>query len=70
MAAQTRLIRLDWENGVNFKMSSKLGEGSYITIVDVDENGHLSSLWNAIQKVCELYIKKELDIIGEEMKAE
>lgn len=70
MASQTRLIRLTWENGVNFTMESKLGDAAYATIIDVDENGHLDRLWDAgIRAVCIKYFETELDVIGAEMKA-
>jgi hypothetical protein len=70
MAAQVRLIRLAWENGVNFKMDSKLDDGDFVTIIDVDENGHLDKLWDSgIATVCTTYFETELGIIGSEMKA-
>jgi hypothetical protein len=70
MAAKTRIIRLSWENDVNFKMDSKLDDGDYITVIDVDENGHLNKLWESgIADVCKKYFETELGIIGQEMKA-
>ena len=70
MAAQTRLIRLAWENGVSFTMDTKLGDASYITIIDIDENGHLNTLWESgVATVCKKYFETELDAIGAEMKA-
>ena len=70
MAAQIRLIRLTWENDVNFKMDTKLDDGEYVTIIEIDENGHLNQLWDAgVATVCKKYFETELDSIGTEMKA-
>ena len=69
MAAQTRLIRLTWENGVNFKMDTKLNDENYITIIEMDENGHISSLWTNAQSICETFFNEKLNTIGTEMKA-
>jgi hypothetical protein len=70
MAAQIRLIRLSWENGVNFKMDSKLDDGNFVTVIEIDENGHLDTLWDSgVATVCTKYFETELNTIGAEMKA-
>ena len=70
MAAKTRLIRFQWENDVNFQMDTKLDDGEWITVIDIDENGHLDTLWDSgIATVCAKYFETELNIIGAEMKA-
>jgi len=69
MATQTRLIRLTWENDNQFKMDTKLDDGDWITIVQMDENGHIASLWPSAQTICETYVKEQLSLIGSEMKA-
>jgi len=70
MAQKVRLIRLAWENGVGFKMDTKLDEGAYTTVIEIEENGHIKDLWESgIEIVCTKYFEKELDSIGSEMKS-
>ncbi len=68
MAEQVRLIRLTWENSVSFKMESKLDEGSYLTIIEMDENGHIAQLWPPAQQLCEKYFERTVTDIGTDMK--
>lgn len=68
--AETEIeLKLTWENGKDFTMTSKENDGAILTVVKVSENGHLADLWNSIQKVGETYIKGVLTRIGTEMKA-
>jgi len=70
MAASIRDIRISWENGVNFTMDTRLDGGSWVTIIDIDENGHLDTLWDSgVSAVCTKYFETELNVIGAEMKA-
>ena len=69
MAATEILMKLAWENGVGFTMTSKEGVAKVLTVVDIDENGFISDLWPHTQAICEDYLKKELNRIGSEMKA-
>ena len=68
MAATEILMKLAWENSVGFTMTSKEGAEDVLTVVDIDENGFISSLWPHVQSICEDYLKKELNRIGSEMK--
>ena len=70
MAEQERLIKLTWENGVKFEMDSKLGADPYKTVVKMDEDGDIASLWGVLQKVCETSFKLTMNGIGDEMKVE
>ena len=70
MAADTRLIRLSWENGVNFKMDTKLNDDSYITVIEMDENGCIGTLWdNGAASVCKKFFDSQIDNIGDVMRA-
>ena len=70
MAASTRDIRISWENGVNFKMDTRLDAGDWVTVIDMDENGHLNKLWDTgVATVCQKYFEAELATIGLQMKA-
>ncbi|KKL90373.1 hypothetical protein LCGC14_1905320 [marine sediment metagenome] len=69
MAGTVRLVRLTWQNGVRFKMDTKLDSGSYITILEMDENGDIGALWPHASQLCEKYFKQQMASIGEAMKA-
>lgn len=69
MAAQVRLIRLTWENGVSFKMDTKLDAESYVTILEMDENGNIAQLWASAQQLCEKYFEATITGVGNDMKA-
>ena len=70
MAVKTRTIRIMWENEESFQMATRLDNGDWITVAEIDENNYFESLWdNGIRKTCEIYFEKELDTIGAEMKA-
>ncbi len=62
-------IKITWQNGVNFKMTAKKDAGEVKSVCNVDENGHISALWEHYQKACEVYFKAELAEIGKEMSA-
>lgn len=62
-------IKINWQNGVSFKMTAKNNGGDIKTICGVDENGHISKLWEFYQKACEVYFHAELAEIGKEMSA-
>lgn len=68
MAADVRLIRLSWENGVQFKMDTKLNDESYVTILEMDENGCLVCVWEHAGKLCKKYFDMQIDEIGRIMK--
>lgn len=68
MAASTLTLQLSWENGMQFKMLAQHDGGTAITIIEMDENGHLASLWPSIQEACQLYFKHEIEEVGSVMK--
>ena len=69
MAATVRWIRLSYENGVNFTMDTKLDDGSWLDVINMDENGHISSLWPGVETVCETFFSEKIEEIGSVMKA-
>jgi len=70
MAAQTRLIRLTWENNVSFKAETKLDDGDWILLLEMDENNHLASVWdNEITGVVTKFLNLKMAEIGNDMKA-
>lgn len=68
MASELEL-KLTWENGVSFGLTSKEDADPVKTIISVEENGHLPALWTHVAAVCQDYFSAKLGIIGEEMKA-
>jgi len=70
MAEKVRLIRLTWENDASFEMETKLDDGDWGTIAQIDENGYFSNLWEmGVVPLCKEYFNQELSTIGSEMKA-
>ena len=70
MASQTRLIRLQWENNVSFKCDTKLDDGEWVLVLEIDENNHLSNVWDSeITSIVTKFLTSKLAEIGNEMKA-
>ena len=70
MAQSTRLIRLQWENGVQFKMDTKLNDGEYITIIEMEENGCIGTLWDTgAGAICKKFFDSQIDDIGDVMRS-
>lgn len=69
MAQKVRTIKISWENDDSFIMETKLDAGNWEKVIEMDENGHLSSLWNNVEALCKQYFEAEMSIIGSEMKA-
>ena len=70
MAAKVRLIRLTWENDVSFEMETRLDDGAWQTVSQMDENGYFEGLWESgVVPLCNEYFKSMLNTIGAEMKA-
>jgi len=59
-------IKLKWENDNFFEMTAKT-DSEATTIVRVEENGCIETLWSHISSICKAYLAKQLDTIGEEM---
>ena len=70
MARQTRLIRLQWENNVSFKCDTKLDDGEWVLVLEIDENNHLSNVWDSeITSIVTKFLTNKLAEIGNDMKA-
>lgn len=63
-------IKLTWENNVEFKMTAKADGGDVVTICEVDENGCMNDIWVYVKSICTKYFDKQMDTIGNAMKAE
>ena len=69
MATTQYLIRVKYENGNVFSVEQKIGDGTYVTIIEVEENGAIGALWSGVQIACENYWKHLITTIGDIMKA-
>ncbi len=67
--ADVRLIKLTWENQDEFKMETQLNDEGWVTILEMDENGNISKLWEHAGKLCNKYFETQIDFIGGVMKA-
>lgn len=70
MAAHVLKLQFDWENDVSVKRISQLDGGDVMTIVDCDENNHITDIWPHMENICKIYFQKKLTEIGDEMKTE
>lgn len=68
MSDKYRII-LEYENGVNFNMTCKFNDEDNITIISMDENGHIASLWDNIEDVCKTFFAEKLSTVGDAMKS-
>lgn len=70
MAAQIREIKISWENDDSFKLETQLDSGGWQTIIEMDENGYFSNLWEeGVAPLCKHYFEDVINDIGAEMKA-
>ena len=67
--ADVRLIKLTWENNDEFKMETQLNDEGWLTIIEMDENGDISQLWEHAGKLCKRYFETQVDFIGGVMKS-
>ena len=69
MAAKELELKLKWENGVSFEMTSKRDAEAVSTVVKLDENGQIAALWPNIHNICRTFFIAELTTIGTEMNS-
>ncbi|KKL71580.1 hypothetical protein LCGC14_2093510 [marine sediment metagenome] len=62
-------IMLKWENGVSFEMTEKEDDGAVVSIIKVEENANIASIWPHIREVCKAQIEGYLNRVGDEMKS-
>jgi len=68
MAAHLMEIKLNWENGVNFTMKTKLDAEDEVTIVEIAENTRIASIWGHVVDPCTTYFRDQMNKIGNDMK--
>ena len=67
MAATRIRIDIEWENGVEFEITTKEDSAAALIVVKADENGHLAELWSSYTDTVERYIKAIMARVGTEM---
>jgi len=68
MSEALKVIKLTWENGKEFKMTCTKDGTDPVIVLHMEENGHLPTLWENAQKICELFFNRLISDIGNEMK--
>lgn len=69
MAETVLEYKISYENGATFKAQKQLNGGGYSTLIETDENGHISDVWTYVQDLVEKNISKDMDAIGVIMKS-
>jgi len=67
MAEQEITFKVKWENGSHFTLSCDNGEEDK-TVVKVEENGHIASLWPSVEAICTTFFLEKIQAVGAEMK--
>lgn len=68
MAESTLVLTYTWENDKTFKLvATKNGEDT--TIVEMDENSYFNDIWKYAKSICQDCHEREIDVIGNAMKA-
>lgn len=62
-------IKLKWENEDSFEMTLKEDNGETLSVIRVEENGTLASLWGNVAEICISSFTKHIKIIGDEMSS-
>ncbi len=62
--------KFSYENGATFKLQQQHGTDGWETVIEIDENTHISEIWDSIKSICMKTFELEVDTIGNVMKAE
>lgn len=68
MAEQEYEVKITWENDNFFKMEEKEPGGSWITIVQVNENTHIKEITSQLSALCKSNFAVHLDLAIKEME--
>ena len=67
MAEQELEMTFKWENDESFEVIIQ-EDGEPKTLVKMDENGDIASLWSSVSDLLERYIKSLMTRIGKDMQ--
>lgn len=62
------ILKLKWENGVSFEMMEKVGEGDTLSVIKIEENADIASIWTNISRICGTVWAKHMRNIGSDMQ--
>jgi len=68
MAETILEFKFSYENDATFKLQKQDNGGGWETIIEIDENTHISDVWSYIKGICTKTFELEIDIIGNIMK--
>jgi len=60
-------IEIKWENDVSFEVTSKEDDGPTLTLIKMDENCCIATLWPAVTDILRRYIRFLMTKIGKDM---
>ncbi len=69
MAETVLEYKISYENNECFKVQKQVNDGGWATVIEIDENGHISDTWTHIQATVEKNFQLDLDAIGVIMKS-
>ena len=68
MASELR-FKIEWENNHFFQMKKKIDGGSWMTVVEIEENAHIAAIAGNLKGLCMADFNAHLDAIMNEMTA-
>lgn len=63
---KTLTLKLKWENEKSFEFTEDEND-KVLSIIKVEENGNIATLWPQIQKICCDTFNSKMEAIGQEM---
>lgn len=69
MASTKIEVVYTWENNVRLKVTTQEDDNPKLTVLDMDENGCISSLWGYVEGIINTTHANMIKRIGDEMKA-
>jgi hypothetical protein len=69
LAEQTLRVDITWENGVKVECQTQLNGGAAKTVLLLEEDGHLATLWPYAESTIVSFLQAHLTAIGNEMKS-
>lgn len=69
MAASELELKLTWENNVSFTFTAKKDAEPVKTVVSLEENGHIGTIFPHIEEICKDFFNIELADIATTMKS-
>lgn len=62
-------IKIKWEDNLFFKMEKKLDGGSWVLVVEIEENTHIAAIAGSLKAICMADISAHLEDIMTEMQS-